>query len=159
MDNGATEIPGTSYSSKVVFLGSPIRYWWTKIDSVFGPTLHETPRFKVYAEIRQQVRNELAKFFLVYSSHLALKGPWNEEVGNAINDGALAKCHAFFRIHVIDSDGVHVPAIGTSREQFWAETVYHLPIYEWNLHEDEISASMDEFRAMLELMKEELLDA
>ena len=113
-DNGATEIPGSSYDSPVVFLGSSIRHWWKKTED--GKTLHETPAFKAYSSFREYVRGVLAgNGFMVYSPHLALKGNWNEEAGTEINDFALSKSHAFVAIRITG-----VEQVGTDHEEFQA---------------------------------------
>jgi len=93
-----------------VFLGSPIRHWWTKTDN--EKTLHETDLYREYAEFRDNVREGLAKTFLVYSPHLAVKGPWNEYVGNAINNMALLHSDAFVGLCMQG-----VGAEGTARER------------------------------------------
>lgn len=118
-DNGATEVYGTTHDSKVVFLGSPIRYWWTVED---GHTLHETYRYKLYADFREGVRNMLSQEFMVYSPHLALRGPWNEMRGTALNDFALMQSDAFVQIDA------GVPMLGTDHERELAENE-GIPVY------------------------------
>lgn len=133
-DNGATEIPGTTYDSRVVFLGSPIRHWWTKTPD--GKTLHETPQFEEYARFREELRTVLSEHFLVYSPHLSLKGPWNETVGNLINNTALIHSDVFVRIAVPNAE-----AKGTDREEAIARAA-GLPVFKidyqlasrWSIH-------------------------
>jgi hypothetical protein len=107
-ENGATEIPGTSNDSLFVFLGGPIRYWWTP--GVEGSYLH-----RLYMTQREQIHAWLSEDYLVYAAHRAWRGPWNE-VAQKINDMAVLTCDAFVWLHV---DGVL--AHGTDEELWLAQ--------------------------------------
>lgn len=104
IENGATEVFGTSNNSLFVFLGGPIRNWWK-------PGMWGSREHKLYTTKRDYVRTELSADFMVYAPHLALRGPWDER-GQLLNDFAVTQCDAFVWLRM---DGV--TATGTELEQ------------------------------------------
>lgn len=104
-DNGATEIPGTSNDSLMVFLAGPIRHWWT-------PGVENSRLHRLYCKTRDYVHLELSADFLVYSPHRAWRGPWDKRA-QFINDAAVRTADVFVWLRV---DGVL--AHGTD-EELW----------------------------------------
>jgi len=114
-DNGATEVPGTSHNSLMIFLAGPIRYWWT-------PGVRDTRICRLYLAKREEIFYALSEDYLVYAPHRAIRGPWDKRA-QIINDAAVYRCDAFVNLNA------GVPMDGTKEERSIA-VEFKIPIFE-----------------------------
>ncbi len=141
-ENGATEIPGTSNDSLMVFLGGPIRYWWGEGK---GTQLHSR-----YMMLREATHRSLSNDYLVYAPYRALRGPWDARAQH-INDAAIFECDALVAMTV---EGI--PAEGTEEEFTLAQGFHKTAL---TIRVPLIGTQMeDEYFSKLKVLKDNLAE-
>lgn len=102
-----------SYSqSKIVAVIGPIEAWWNTEEEPNRFDSYESRKYRMW---REYVCDALAEYFLVYRSHEAFKGNWNEKA-QRVNDTAISVCD--FVVNLKPDD---VIALGTDHEEEFAQ--------------------------------------